>query len=360
MAAGGKTPRMEMRRDDLEAAVQAGIIDTGTRDRLLAFVAHRTEGAAGPDNESFRLLTGFNDIFVTLACVLLLVAVASLLPGIVATAGIAALSWALAEYFTARRRMALPSILLLLAFVGSVFALTVQLLSGAEHWSLAARQAYSTGQVAALWAPIAVAGGVAAAAAALHWRRFRVPITLAAGAAGLAVLLAAVVGAVVPGRTPLLLAMLAGGLGIFALAMRYDMTDRERITRNTDIAFWLHLLAAPLIVHPIFALSGLAEQGAGAAATLLVLLVYAGLTFVALAIDRRALLVSALAYVLYALQGLFEAGQVAAGFGFTALILGSFLVMLSAAWGHLRHRLLGWLPAHWARRLPLPATPGVA
>jgi hypothetical protein len=135
--------------------------------------------------------------------------------------------------------------------------------------------------------------------------------------------------------------------------MRYDMADRARVTRNTDIAFWLHLLAAPMIVHPIFALTGLNSAGAGVGATLVVLLLYAGLTFVALAIDRRALLVSALVYVLYALQGLFAAGQVAAGFGLTALILGSFLVMLSAAWGALRHRLLARLPAHWASRFPV-------
>ena len=36
-------------------------------------------------------------------------------------AGVGAVSWALAEYFTRRRRMALPSIFLLLAFVGGVY-----------------------------------------------------------------------------------------------------------------------------------------------------------------------------------------------------------------------------------------------
>ena len=77
--------------------------------------------------------------------------------------------------------------------------------------------------------------------------------------------------------------------------------------------------------------------------------------FVAEPIDRRALLVSALVYVLYTLQGLFASGEVAAAFGLTALIIGSFLVMLSAAWGSLRRRLLGFLPAGLAERLPVPA-----
>jgi hypothetical protein len=346
---------MDIRSDDLDAAVSAGILDASARDRLVAFARSRAEGTAGPDNESFRFLTGFNDIFVTLACLLVLVALASLLPRVVAPAAIAAASWGLAEYFTARRRMALPSIVLLLAFVGGIFAAVLALLSGGAQMELALQQVRGQGHTVALLAPFMVAGLAAAGAAALHWRRFRVPITLAAGALGLAIGFVALVSALLPSYNLALVAALASGLAIFTLAMRYDMSDRDRISRNTDIAFWLHLLAAPLIVHPVFALSGLLDASPGAGASALVLLVYLLLTLVALAIDRRALLVSALAYVIYALQGLFEAGQVAAGFGLTALVLGSFLVMLSAAWGALRRRLVQGLPPHWIQRLPRSA-----
>jgi len=336
---------MDVRREDLDAAVEAGVIDAGTRDRLLGWMTTRMEGSAGPDNESFRLLTGFNDIFVALACILLLVAVGSLAPDRFAWLGVAAAAWGLAEYFTRQRRMALPSIVLLLAFAGGIFAFAL----GWVAFGLGDMRA--TSGEAGVPAGLALAGAAAVAAAAAHWWRFRVPITLAAGAAGLAAV-ALGLAAAWAGPSVLLPTMLLVGLGIFVAAMRYDMADRARITRDTDIAFWLHLLAAPLIVHPIFALTGLSDAGAGFGATAIVLLLYAGLTFIALAIDRRALLVSALVYVLYALQGLFAAGQVAAGFGLTALILGSFLVMLSAAWGALRHRLLARLPDGWASRLP--------
>ncbi len=338
---------MTLSRDDLDAAVDAGVLDARTRDRLLAFLASRTESDGGADNESFRLLSGFNDIFVSLACILLLVAVGSLAPAIVAPFGIAAASWGLAEYFTRQRRMALPSIILLLAFVGGVFA-GVMLLFGAGQPVL--RAAFANGAPTGL----AAAGAAAVAAAVAHWFRFRVPITMAAGAAGLVVLAGALMARVSGNSTVLLITMFAAGLAVFAFAMRYDMRDRARITRNTDIAFWLHLLAAPLIVHPIFSLTGLTSKAPDPGAALAVLLVYAVLTGVALAIDRRALLVSALVYVLWALNGLFAAGQVAAGFGLTALVLGSFLIVLSAAWGHLRRRLLGCLPAQWLPRLPPP------
>lgn len=352
----GERRAMDIRRDDLDAAVDAGVIDARARDRLLAFMVARAEGAAGPDNESFRLLTGFNDIFVSLACILLLLAAGSLLPGAVASIGIAGLSWALAEYFTRKRRMALPSILLLLVFVGSVFGSTFQLISGTGHWTEALQQAQTSGRMAALWSPLLVSGLIAAGAAALHWRRFRVPITLAAGAATLAVGAIALTGVLTnaqPGAGLILLAaMLLCGLAIFAAAMYFDMKDKARLTRNTDIAFWLHLLAAPLIVHPAFAAAGITGMQPSALSAVIVLAVYAALTFVALAIDRRALLVSALIYVLYALNGLFAAGQMAASFGLTALIIGSFLVMLSAAWGLLRRRLLATLPRDWSSRLP--------
>jgi hypothetical protein len=351
----GFEPAMDIRREDLDAAVAAGILDARARERLLAFVSARAEGAAGPDNESFRLLTGFNDIFVSLACLLLLGALAGLLPGISAPIGVAAASWALAEYFTARRRMALPSILLLLAFVGAVFAVMFLALGTTAHFARAVQQSMQTGINAAMFAPVAIAATAAAGAAALHWRRFRVPITLAAGAAAAAILFVSLIGSLSLGETSLLVALLLAGIGVFALAMHYDMRDRQRLTRDTDIAFWLHLLAAPMLVHPVFQLTGLADAGSSPAATALVLLLYLGLTLVALAIDRRALLVSALAYVLFALQGLFAAGQVATGFALTAFLLGSFLLMLSAAWGSLRRRLLASLPAPLAARLPAPA-----
>ena len=86
------------------------------------------------DEEHFRLLTGFNDIFVGIAAAILLVAVGWIgyyVAAAISTATarrpfiglfVAATAWGLAEFFTRQRRMALPSIILLLAFVGGVFA----------------------------------------------------------------------------------------------------------------------------------------------------------------------------------------------------------------------------------------------
>jgi hypothetical protein len=87
----------------------------------------------GVDEENFRLVTGFNDIFVVIACILLLVSVAWIGTELGAWFGPllqTATAWGLAEYFTRKRRMALPSIFLLIAFVVGVYATGEELLSG--------------------------------------------------------------------------------------------------------------------------------------------------------------------------------------------------------------------------------------
>jgi hypothetical protein len=82
--------------------------------------------------------------------------------------------------------------------------------------------------------------------------------------------------------------------------------------------------------------------------------VYVGLGLVALAIDRRALLVSALAYVLVALTFLFrEFGVVELNVALTALIIGSALLTLSAFWTPIRRFVVGRLPTDLQLKLPV-------
>ena len=354
--------------DDLEAALAAGVLDAPTLARLRAF--HEGRGA-GPvvDEEQFRLITGFNDIFVSIACVLTLVAVgwigADLVGGgaaWVVGALVAATAWGLAEVFTARRRMALPSILLLTAFVGGVFetgATLATMILGLGH-SIVGSGAPPLfgphgGDFSATDAALTVAGGslVAVAAAVAHWRRFHVPITIAAGVAALATVLLALLVAAIPSlETHLTPLVFVAGLCAFVFAMRWDMSDPLRRTRRSDVAFWLHLLAAPMIVHPIFR-GGLIDGGVSAGGAAAVIAIYVLLALIALAIDRRALMVSALAYVLYALSSLFHSfGALTLNTALTALVLGSALLLLSAYWTVARARVVALLPATLGARLP--------
>ncbi len=340
---------------DLQAAVDARVL---TPEAAAAFRSHiaSVRAAPGADEEHFRLITGFNDIFVSIAAVILLVAVAWIGEAIhtaLAGAFVAASAWFLAEYFTRKRRMALPSIVLMLAFAGGVAATMIGFL--VEHGeALFGRSPSDT--VGAL-----LAGGIAlvtAAATWLHWRRFMVPITVAAGTAALAATAVALILSLtgVPQNSPTLVMMLVlvAGLGVFALAMWWDRSDRVRQTRRSDVAFWLHLLAAPMIAHPIFHLLGVTQgDNISSGAATMVVVIYIVFGLIALAIDRRALLVSALAYVLFALTQLFQTfGAVELNVALTAFVIGSALLLLSAFWQNARAAVVGMLPVHLASQLP--------
>ena len=332
---------------DIDGAVTAGAI---SRDAAAALRNHIAARNAAPavDEEHFRLLSGFNDIFVAIAVTLVLVAVAWIGQSItmpLAGALVATTSWALAEYFTRARRMALPSILLLLAFVGGVAATLIGV--------MVELKVDLPDQVdAAIGAGIAL---VAAGAAWLHWKRFMVPITVAAGAAALVGVVIALAYAAFPGMKELAYPLLfACGLGVFALAMRWDMSDRERHTRRSDVAFWLHLAAAPMIAHPVFHMLGVFGGNIGIGTAIIVLALYLAFAFVALAVDRRALLVSSLVYVLYAMYALFQnAGAVELAWAFTALAIGSALLTLSAFWPVMRRIVVGMLGSVGERLPPV-------
>jgi hypothetical protein len=362
-------------QQELDDAVAAGVITADAAAALRAHVAGQRQTAI-PDEEQFRLLTGFNDIFVSIAAAILLFAVGWIGqwvgqmagtaiegngPSPIAPLAVAVTAWGLALFFTAKRRMALPSILLLLAFVISVLAtagLTLVLAVGPTL--------DDNPQLGGIIG--AVAAAVAAAAAWFHWKRFRVPITIATCAASVAAiafgrLVAALGESAEQAKNVILGVILLLGIGMFLFAMWWDGSDRARVTRRSDVAFWLHLLAAPMIVHPVFTLLGLNDGHATLGEGVVVILLYVAMGITALAIDRRALLVSALAYVLYALNELFrQFGAVELNLALTALVIGSALLMLSAFWHQARAAIVRPLPLSLRDRLPildrtaLPAT----
>ncbi len=315
---------------DIDGAVAAGVLSP---DMAAAFRNYTAQGRSAPavDEEHFRLLTGFNDIFVAIALCLSLAAIAqigSMVTPALGGAGVAIAAWLLAEFFTRRRRMALPSILLMGAFVGGVAATMV----GAV---ISLNPDLPDRIDAIIGAGIAL---VTAGAAWLHWKRFMVPITVAAGTFALVgVAIALTLAAVPTAKDAIYPITLAAGVIVFLVAMWWDTSDKERRTRRSDVAFWLHLAAAPLIAHPIFQMLGVFNNDVDVAKAVIVLGLYLVFAFVALAIDRRALLVSSLAYVLYAMYALFQsAGAVELSAALTAFVIGSALLTLSVFWHQMR------------------------
>lgn len=351
-------PNPDLTPADVGAAVDAGVISASQAVALTAFAearlaAHPADAffvgdAADAGGENIHFARGFHDIFMTIG-------IAMLLPGVVLAGPMTGLplvgsgtalvvAWLLAEFLTGRRRLVLPSIALVIAvsFLAGLFTKDVfgSVLHQGSGLSLTA------GTVGAL------------VAALIFYLRFRLPFALAVLAAAAIAMFFAALSYAFPVFTltqfPLL--ALAAGLCTFAAAMSQDLRDPARRTLRADNAFWLHLLAAPLIVHALIGLligsNARDLQGIGDAG--IVIAIVAALGIIAILIDRRALLVSGLAYVGYALARLVRETDISA-LGVTAItlvILGAAVVALGSGWRPIRNSLLRLVPRSFAALLP--------
>lgn len=379
--------------DDLQSAVKAGVIEPSAAEALRGFVANNKSSPATSE-ENFRLVTGFNDIFVTIAVIIMLFAMwwigNSFQVDVHNYSGTndpddtldygrhkalggffcAATAWFLAEYFVRIRRMALPSIVLLLALVIGVFFGANFYFWDQDYTQFGYVYKFDDGpnfkaQLAAQTirenGSYALAALLTSIVATLFWFRMRAPIAISAATA-MATLTILFGVFYFTGTTALLaimplILMLCCGIAIFGFAMWWDVSDTSRTTQRSDIAFWLHMLAAPLIAHALFGLIGINEgDDISTAAVILVLALYTLFATIAIIVDRRALLVSALAYVLIAMTALFRNfGVIELGVAFTAFIIGSALLLLSAFWPVIRRNIVKLLPVRISSRLPKAA-----
>jgi hypothetical protein len=348
--------------DDLNAAVEAGVIDATQAEKLRAMRKSAPGASAtqlGPDGEPsvlgdeerFRFLNGFNDVFLTIGVLLVagafLAATSTSLFGIswTATFAVAAATfWILSEILVRRLRAVLPGMVLSLLFVAfAASAVVVQL-----HWDNFKTSNWDVASELVFWRnPTMIFGLPALIASFAYYLRFRLPFALA---------LIAFFGYAVVSKSLLQIgvgpsfAAVGYGLVVLAIALAYDIRDTKRVTRLSDCAFWLHLVAACLIVSPLIGMikgsnGGMATSGAVLATVL-------ALGLFALAIDRRALLVSSLAYFTTAVYtllsggvGLPDSGGVPATFTLTLALVGGFVLILGVFWHPLRNSLLPVLQA---------------
>jgi hypothetical protein len=373
----------------LDNAVGTGLITAEQRDRLRAMETAATP-TAGVDGEAveenLRLVGGGNDLFVTVGIALLTAGFFFILTTLTDSrwiwiAGLLAVfSWLVAEFVTRQHRMKLSSTVLALIFAGAALSALV----------LVAQVRYDFAQPTSLWQVLALRQSVAPAgylvlggtimAAALHFWRFRVPImagVIAIAATLLAFLQTAILlydgvaaGQVAAPRledVPELLRAslympLACGLVVFVVAVALDLHDRERRTVWSDCAFWLHVVSAPMLVHPLFIMATGQDVAFGqiepdSSASIMLTALIAGFVYVALAIDRRSLLVPTLAY--FGTLGIYYLVNSAANttgippFALILLVVGALIITFGAGWQSIRRLIVRpTLPAFILDRLP--------
>lgn len=370
-------------RTDIRAAVEAGAISDEGAKRFEAFLKARNDPDRMLDPENLRFLTNFNDVFLTIGIFVLMgglgflsaITMIDLMglprmqdPTTVAEASefanrikmvvmlaplpLLAGAWLLAEYFTGRRRLLLPSMALsfFIVWAASVSAagLASQFISDSQM--LASADGDFNPFMALTSMGYAGFAAATVAAGAIFWR-FRLPFSLFLLAGSIAGLFytAVVQASGIQGVTLMVggAVTLAVGLGTLAAAILFDMKDPTRSTRNSDHAFWLHMAAAPQIIFGVRALvlgSGFDEASTQFATVMLIVLVLFGV--ISLAINRRALIVSGLVTFTASLWVLVNNSGWSGlnSLMLTALIVGGSIVLLGGGWRTVRRTVLKVFP----------------
>ncbi len=372
---------------DIETAVSRKIITAAQRDALLKLSQPDSIEAVETPDEELRLVGGGNDIFVTIGILLFLAGATFALSSVFSNGpspivGIAALSiLVIAEIVTRQRRMRLSSTVLAVLFMGCA-GYFVWLGVGSQV-DVAALQANPLAifslRGTAGWLSLAGTAAFVGVAVAYFWR-FRVPVLaaiIALALTGFAFIqtglflydgvIAGTVAVPMADQLPSVLRNalympLICGLIVFGIAVKLDLHDRERRTVWSDCAFWLHVVSAPMLVHPLFIMAtgqslGGASIAPGFDAVIGLVVLIAVFTYVALAIDRRSLLVPTLGYFgTLGVQNLVGHTAQSAGIPPIALVLvsvGALVIMFGAGWQHIRHVVVSkTLPASLLKRLP--------
>ena len=309
------------------------------------------------DTEAPRFIRGFHDVLITIGVCIVMAGIW----GVGSLFGVLPAVIVLAEILVRRQRPALPAVVLTLIFAHWIFMASIVMLEDrlAPDADPMLHFVLTMAPFALLMAPF--------------YLRYRIPlalslwiVSLVAIAAGLLFLgLSRASGqadfiSVHPSLSAAI--FFAGALVLFAVAMRYDLSDRFRVTRRSDVAFWLHLAAAPALLYAMLALVFLGDFNNGALFNaekglpdaLIVVAIVAVFMTIGLVIDRRAFVTSGLVSLGLATASLLQKTAAAPEtYVFaTLLIVGLVVLTIGVGWPHFRRFAVTPLPLIFKEKLP--------
>ncbi len=339
----------DMTPEQISAALEAGIINEAQAKTMMAravrgpAIEDENQSVIGNEDD-MRFFRSFSDVFISIGLGLLSLGLFAstmfLAGGGVAFLVPAGIMLVLAEYFGRRKRQHLPTLVTALFFL----------------WFT---QAGVAGLIKSLGfgGDITVAFVTLLAMLAFYWR-IKLPFCMALIGISILYLVFAILMRLAPDlmKANIGWAFFLGGIATLAAAIMYDGKDQHRTTRFADNAFWLHLTAAPLIIH------GLAIEFVSTKSTTLfdvipavtldkgdaaIIMVLVGVMAVfGLAINRRALLVSSLGYAGVAIGFLMKGTGLDIGsvVALTFVVLGAAVMFLGVGWHQARNALIKVLP----------------
>ncbi|VAW62367.1 hypothetical protein MNBD_GAMMA10-175 [hydrothermal vent metagenome] len=330
-------------KSSLEKAAQQNIIKAEQVEPLYQLLKEQSEQAlpekygekygeeyeAGEREEPLKFIRSFGDIFITLGIVLLIVAINR--PGLtgyysfIPVAGFVVV----AEWLVRVRKLALPGMAILLAIL---YFMNKAITFESESATV-------------------LSMGVLSVTSLAFYLRYKMPFSLLPLAASLVAMVIIQTGLDVI-RYPIVFAVF--GLLVFVVALYFDSRDTLRQSYLSDSAFWLHLLAGPLMVHGLMVTMLTADQSwmDWLGTEWVIIAFFAGFFLLALLVDRRSILISTQLYMIYALAKLFQDSAAGAQdvMVYILIALGLFVIYFGAYWYKTRRLIFGFLSSSFIAR----------
>jgi hypothetical protein len=313
----------------LQQAADKGIIQNNQVEPLFDFLQSKNVETTVNQEEPLRFIRSFGDVFIAFGIGILVFAINML--GLSQYEYIAPIIGfiLIAEWLVKVRKLALPGMAIL---IGILFFVHRAINFDSEQSAI-------------------LTFGLIAATSLVFYVRYKMPFSLLPLAGALISIAILTIGERIL-SDPIIFPAL--GLIIFSVAMLFDSQDTKRETHLSDSAFWLHLLASPLIVHGIMLSMLLGDHDWLQAIDKEIVIVIFFIVFLLLALllDRRAMLISTQMYMIYALTQLVQ-GQFSNSQNLIIYILmglGVFIIFFGTFWYRTRRLIFGFMSGNTLSR----------
>jgi hypothetical protein len=313
----------------LQQAADKGIIQNNQIEPLFEFFHDKNLETTTNQEEPLRFTRSFGDVFIAFGIGILIFSInmleLSLYEYLVPVIGFILI----AEWLVRVRKLALPGMAIL---IGILFFVHRAINIGSEQ--------------SAIWSFALIA-----ATSLAFYVRYKMPFSLLPLAGALISIAILMIGQQVL-SDPIIFSIL--GLAVFSVAMLFDSQDTKRETHLSDSAFWLHLLASPLIVHGAMLSMLLGDNNWLQAIDkeIIIVIFFIGFLLLALLLDRRAMLISTQMYMIYALiqlvQGQFSNSQNL--IIYILMALGVFIIFFGTFWYRTRRLIFGFMSGNTLSR----------
>ena len=322
-------------KSTLNKAAQANILSPEQVEPLYQFLQdehvddHSSTDLVEGRDEPLKFVRSFGDVFIALGVVLLVMAIS--------VANLSAYEYivpvvvfvGLAEWLVRVRKLVLPGMAILLSIIYFVYK--------------AIPFDNDNGTFIGL--------SIICITSLLFYLRYKMPFSLFPLAAALVALSVTFIGFDIL-ENPIIFS--GFGLIIFAVAFWFDSLDTERVSHLSDNAFWLYLLASPLIVHGVMISLLLGDwQWIKSLNIEVVMMTFFVIFFlISLLIDRRVMLISTQMYMIYALSQIMQnkADNEQEVMIYVLVALSLFVIYFGAYWYKTRQIIFGFISSTFISR----------